>query len=406
MSMFTHLLTRAQEQIATIKNTLLAHAIVRDRLNQLSPEELQKDPTFSAIAALKVPSVDWRIFDHCAGFVRVYAVYERFVKDIVEEWLKEQPSLRVRYADLPEPTRKAYRVGVAEILQKFGGDRWSHLTELVVVDGFHAGLGGTPYTLLPDAFFTGDQNLRFGTLDEVLKKVGIDDLGSWVSTHSDLRRFLQETRGGGATCESELKELVGFRNSAAHEAQIEDIASPESFAVYSEFVSCLCAALHDLISHHILQLRIANGTAARIGIIVKRFKDNVVGAEVPNGSLRIGDSLFVFRPTACYTVTIESIQIDDQSHESVSDLGSTKVGLKLTRDAKEGSYFVRMTSPMPVALSAPSGPAATVTTNLVSTGSELPPTPVAQANADAASDGAVPQAIADDRAESRGGPLQ
>jgi hypothetical protein len=246
---------------------------------------------------------------------------------------------------LPESLRKAYRVGVAEILAKLGGDRYHHLTELSLVDGLYSGLSGGGYMLLPDAFFIGDQNFRHEALCKVFSNAGIGNAASWLASNSELQCFLRDVRGGSGTCESELRSMVQYRNIAAHEAQIEDIVGPEEFSKHADFVTCLCKAVHALVCHNIISLRLAMGTAADIGTVVQRFRDNVIGAECPVATLAPGDELYVVRPNACFRTIIESIQIEGTTHERVSNLGSVKVGLKLTQGAKKDSRLIRLEAP-------------------------------------------------------------
>jgi hypothetical protein len=45
---------------------------------------------------------DWRVYHHCAVVTRLYAIYETFVEDLIEDWLILLPSLYSNYSELNE----------------------------------------------------------------------------------------------------------------------------------------------------------------------------------------------------------------------------------------------------------------------------------------------------------------
>lgn len=43
---------------------------------------------------------EWQIYDHCAVVTRLYAIYERFVEDLIAAWLENLPNIVNKYSDL------------------------------------------------------------------------------------------------------------------------------------------------------------------------------------------------------------------------------------------------------------------------------------------------------------------
>src|SRR5205807_4397155 len=110
--------------------------------------------------------LDWQIYDHCAALTRLYAAYERYVGELVSEYVRLLPKIYVKYSELPPEITNQHRVGVGQILLKIGEKGpYKNLEEQVVVRELAAGLSGaSEYTLLADAFFIDRQNLRFEML--------------------------------------------------------------------------------------------------------------------------------------------------------------------------------------------------------------------------------------------------
>jgi hypothetical protein len=105
--------------------------------------------------------IEWRVYDHCAVVTRLYAIYERFVEDLVRDWLVLLPGLFSRYSELEETIRNTSQIGVERLLLDLRKNRYKHLSIEEVIRGlFHGATDETEYELLPDAFLFHEQNLR------------------------------------------------------------------------------------------------------------------------------------------------------------------------------------------------------------------------------------------------------
>ena len=210
--MFSSLLTTVEASVRSVDEMVGLGEVARAAVATGSPGgELGE-----SVVRTAPNDTEWRLYDHCAAVMRLYAIYEQFVTGAVGVWLSQLPDLYGSYETLPEPVRNAYRVGTAEILGKHGGDRYAHLTEDQVIRGLADGLAGLKYVLQPDAFLTDDRNLRSDRLKGLLSHLGVR--GGWdrMTQNRAVVRWETATRGGQQTLGSELSQLVQYRNEAAH----------------------------------------------------------------------------------------------------------------------------------------------------------------------------------------------
>ncbi|MEG4848543.1 MAE_28990/MAE_18760 family HEPN-like nuclease [Microcoleus sp. F10-C6] len=304
-------------------------------------KQLKENPEFAALIE-EIPSKDeWRIYDRSAVVTRLYAIYERFVEDLISDWLRRMPDLVPRYSDLGEKIQNTHREGIGRLLIDIKKNRFQHLSVEKVVQGLSCGITDTgKYELLPDAFLLHEQNLRKEALETVLKNAGIDEAWKWVSNHKEIKYFVEEVRGRQNTAEGELNQLVDYRNEAAH-GSTNQILGTQELLDLGDFVEALCKSLADLVTYKIILLQKALGLVREIGEITEWFKkQQAYVAKVQEVTLTVEERVFLVlvndKLSYCYSAKIESIKLNDIFHNQVEITSEAEVGLKFDRDARRG----------------------------------------------------------------------
>jgi MAE_28990/MAE_18760-like HEPN len=349
--MFEELSEKASVKISTVRaiiktNHRLRSIVFRDNL---SKQKLEDNPQFAALIEIIPSEEEWEIYDHCAVVTRLYAIYERFVEDLISDWLRLLPDLVPRYSDLEEKIQNTHREGIGRLLIDIKKNRFQHLSVEKIVQGLSCGITDTgKYELLPDAFLLHEQNLRKEVLETVLKNAGIDEAWKWVINHKEIKYFVEEVRGSQNTAEGELKQLVDYRNEAAH-GSTDEILGIQELLDLADFVEALCKSLVDLVTYNIILRQIDRGLVREIGNITEWFKKPQAGvAKVKQVTLTVGESVFLVlvnkELSYCYSAKIESIQLNDLSRDCVKITSETELGLKFDRDARVGLTIYVTTS--------------------------------------------------------------
>jgi hypothetical protein len=340
--MFDELLKTVCLKISTVRSMIKINDRLRKIVSQDSADikELKENPEFAALIE-EIPSKDeWRIYDRSAVVTRLYAIYERFVEDLISDWLRRMPDLVPRYSDLPQKIQNTHREGIGRLLIDLKKNRFQHLSVEKVVQGLSCGITDTgKYELLPDAFLLHEQNLRKEALDTVLKNAGIDEAWKWVSNHKEIKYFVEEVRGSQNTAEGELKQLVDYRNEAAH-GSTDEILGTQELLDLADFVEALCKSLADLVTYNIILLQRDRGLVREIGKITHWYPEPQAGvAKVKEVTLTVEERVFLVlvndKLSYCYSAKIESIQLNDIPHNHVEITSEEEVGLKFDRDARK-----------------------------------------------------------------------
>jgi MAE_28990/MAE_18760-like HEPN len=198
-------------------------------------------------------ATEWRVIDHCASVTRLYAVYERYVGQILTAYIAFLESSH-KYADLSAQVRDEHRRLLGRVLTDLDKDRYRHLAVDSMVRDFLSCLSGDgSYRILPDALLAHDQNLRLQELAQLLVRCDISDIRDWLLRHRIARAFFREQGRQSDTAEAELRQLVDARNEAAHVGlEIDNVFGPEVLVEFADFVAVLCSVIHERVCHEIV----------------------------------------------------------------------------------------------------------------------------------------------------------
>ncbi|MCC3421903.1 MAG: hypothetical protein JGK28_29450 [Microcoleus sp. PH2017_07_MST_O_A] len=349
--MFEELIQQVSVKISSVRAIIKTNDRLRKIVFQHSSNigNLKENPELAKLIEEIPTKWEWEIYDRSAVVTRLYAIYERFVEDLISDWLRLMPDLVPRYSDLDEKIQNTHREGIGRLLIDLKKNRFQHLSVEQVVQGLSCGITDSgKYELLPDAFLLHEQNLRKDVLEKVFKNAGIDEAWKWVINYKEIKYFLQEFRDNQNTAEGELKQLVDYRNEAAH-GVVDEILGTQELLESSDFVEALCKSLADLVTYNIILIQTKQEVVMEIGQITEWFKKPQAGvAKVKEVTLSVGKSVFLVlvndELSYCYSAKIESIQLNDLSQNRVEIASETEVGLKFDRDARVGLTIYVTTS--------------------------------------------------------------
>lgn len=342
--MFKDILVKLRVNISTVRSIIKTNNNLREisfGLGSIKTQELNEETklVFRKLREDIPGRIEWEVYDHCAVVTRLYAIYERFVEDLIRDWLALLPQLFSPYSELEEIIQNTHQIGVGKLLTKLKNNRYEHLSIEEVIRGlFHGTTGEAKYNLLPDAFLFHEQNLRREILDKLLQEAGIPNAWGWIEKHRSIEHFFKEIRGNQNTAEAELKELIDYRNEASHGLPDEVLGS-EALLELCDFVETLCKALAELVTFKVIERKKTICQAREIGRITEWLTDiKVVIAKFEHTTLLVGSTLFLVSEgtSCCYLATIESIQDNGVSVKELHITTEKEVGLKFDVDAKKG----------------------------------------------------------------------
>lgn len=331
--MFTNILRTNVDNIDVIIKALKVHENIRQLLNYSCDKRLPS--TISQLKSISPSHVEWKRLDHCTAVVRLYSIYELFVYNILEIWLEKLPQLFDKYSDLPEPVRNAYRSGIGGILIRLGGTQHQGISEQDAIEGMYNGLiGRNDYKLFIEAF-KHSPNLWCDELDNLLTRIGFEKSIKLFDNDKQMRKLL----GGTSTVKSEIDKLVRYRNEAAH-GSFENILGLNEIEKIADFIKKFMLSLSDMVENNITWRLYIQKKASLLGEVIKEYRDMVIGVECRGSvSLTEGKTILIVNGENNHQAAkIDSIEIEKKNIHTITTEPSQKIGLKLTRKAKKGSF--------------------------------------------------------------------
>ena len=346
--MFAHLISQLNSELRTVEKVLAISERLRDLLvshdgflSQI-PADLptgadQNTEVVHALGRLTLEApkkLDWQVYDHCAAFTRIYAAYERFVSDLVAEYVEALPDLYPKYSDLPHSITKQHRFGIGHILRKMGTKGpYQKLEEQIIVGQLASSLSGNPgYRLILDAFFIDRQNLRYEMLARLFGSLGFHHCGRYINKHRAVIDFIAKERGEASSAERELHNFIEYRNEAAHK-RVENVLSKDEIGATARFISAIGRALADMVEEAILGRHVILAHYSPLLVISEtHYKGRVVVGTPSQGvNIRTGDAVIIYGGGTCRAAIIEGIQLQGQPTGAVICDGATEVGLSLDK---------------------------------------------------------------------------
>jgi hypothetical protein len=286
----------------------------------------------------------WRVIDHCAAVTRSYALFESFVLQILREYLAFLTK-SYTFAELGPDFRAKYVRGLGKILSEHEKQRYQNLDVASVIAAASDALAGRAgYQLQAEALLRADQNLRMSEIQRLFAQCGLDNIEAWIGSHLAVKDFFSEESRLSETAVSELKQIVDYRNEAAH-GDVDDVLGAEVLVEFTHFFEALCKSINDFVQYDTLRRAKALGQATVVGVISERFREDIVVAKVRNATISVGDVLYVLGNNLTMTADIRSIHVNDVKVDSIVVVEETEVGLRIGVRAREGCELISFAPP-------------------------------------------------------------
>jgi len=328
--MHTALLDRSVEALVAVRKHIAFSATLRNQVAAPSfgcKAEGEKCFDIGQILGDAADAVSWRVIDHCAAITRTYALFESFVLQILREYLAFLSGAYTLSA-LGDEFKAKYTRGVGQLLLDQDKQRYQNLDIAGVISAASDAMADKAgYHLQPEALLRAEQNLRMTELQRLFSQCGLSGIEAWITSHSAVEEFFATQSRLSETVASELKQIVDYRNEAAH-GDVDDVLGTEVLVEFTHFFEALCRSIVDFIQYDTLRRAKELGRATVVGVISERFHDDIVVAKVKNATLSVGDGLYIFGKGLTMIGGVKSIRLNDVDVETATIVNETEVGLR------------------------------------------------------------------------------
>lgn len=343
--MHTALLDRSLEGLKAVRKYISFSASLREQVGKNAFEcKSEGEKCFDITALLGEPAdaTSWRVIDHCTAITRTYALYEAFVIRLLREYLAFLAT-SYRLSELGDEFIVKYTRGIGQILIDQDKARYENIDVATLIADATAALSDkSSYQIEPAAMLRAEQNLRMAEIQRLFGYCGLSGVENWVTRHGAIEAFFAVQSRLSDTAESELKQIVEYRNEAAH-GDVDQVLGTEILIEFTDFFEAFLHSITDFVQYDILRRAKEIGKAQVLGVISERFRDDIVVAKIADASLKVGDSIYIHGKGLTMIGEIKSIQLDDVDHDSADVTEEREVGLALGVRAKKGCELIRLT---------------------------------------------------------------
>lgn len=174
----------------------------------------------------------------------IAAALEQFVSDLMIAFAASLPDRIPSYKNLPSSIRSANERLTGEALSRSRSRFSEYDLQRFVHNLRDCHAGATPYVLNGEAMALNDRNLSVGRLQELISRLGINDVWIVVASTQTLEGW--SGAGGAKSAESraknQLRELIENRNQIAHRVGTTT-PGPEAIRSYINFGRALAQSL-------------------------------------------------------------------------------------------------------------------------------------------------------------------
>lgn len=340
--MYSAYLDRTRQSIEALKKHVKTSDMARSVIYEKTISCKASSPCFNFPLSVETAPdrLEWRIIDHCAVVTRIYAIYEQFAHEMIKEHVVLLQK-NIVFSKLPEEIKSQYRRGLATIFEKKDGPRYGHLDLQNLVEQYSSALSDKDYTLEPLALIVQEQNLRLPELSRLMATCGISNVGVWISKHRSIQNFFSSGQRLGASAEHEMKELVKYRNDAAHGSiSFDELPGLDYLYEFCDFISAVCEAISERVQLAGLECLIESGSAESLGEVEECLKSDMVLIGKMVGEFTIGGTIYLCGEEFCLTREIVSLQLDNITLSGVTLLIPTEIGFSINKPGRKNSRIV------------------------------------------------------------------
>lgn len=341
--MHTALLERSLEAFGAVRRHISFSASLRNQIATPAFEcKARREKCFDAsqVFADAADATSWRVIDHCAAITRTYALFESFTMQILREYISFL-SGSYTLTELGDDFKSKYTRGIGQILLDQDKQRFKSIDVGILIGAASDAVADKAgYQIQPEALLRAEQNLRMAELQRLFAQCGLTGIEAWVTSHSAVEEFFATQSRLSETAASELKQIVDYRNEAAH-GDVDDVLGAEVLIEFTHFFEALCRSIVDFIQYDTLRRAKELGRATVVGVISERFHDDIVVAKVSNATLSVGDGLYIFRKGLTMMAEVINIRLNGVDMQTVTVVNETELGLRIGVRAKVGCELLR-----------------------------------------------------------------
>jgi hypothetical protein len=296
-----------------------------------------------------------RRLNYCSVIIALYGSLEQLVEGLVRGYVGFANRIVTKHDDLPPAMQSNHSELTLALISKVDHSRFRGLISMAgLVSNLHSCLSKTePYTLNIDAFSYHSANVRFGVIDSLFNRIGVQDVSIRCRGVSPFMEHLQSVFPGLAIngikpvdLFRSIDDLAERRNEVAH-GNAANILSLGILREYLEYVEAYGLALGQVVYWHSLAIE-APIRGIVLGNAIAVHNHNIVCLNLQNVGMKVGDTLVANtgdneRPVVGGEIL--EIEVNHAQVGSVLAQASVQVAARVSFRTKQNHDFTLLSAP-------------------------------------------------------------
>ncbi|MGD0466818.1 MAG: MAE_28990/MAE_18760 family HEPN-like nuclease [Terriglobales bacterium] len=291
-------------------------------------------------------------YDYNTIVISLYGYLERFIEDLIGEYLALVSSNVPTFAELPLPIQGNHLALSLELARKADYQRYAGSVRVDdIVARLHACFN-TPdkYQLNDQAFAQHSANFRQSVVAATFTQSGIADIGQSLRQAEPFTAFLKEEdperdmqtylAGGDDVVFARLNDLANRRNDVAHGTPVDDILSRDLLRSYIGFIEAYASGLALVVYERSLPFMLKRAVA--LGAAITVIDHRIVCVNLPAGKITVGDTLIAKTQDTSRPYKGGPIKEIEQNHVQVNTIEGgpgVQIGMLIEFGAKNNQEF-------------------------------------------------------------------
>jgi hypothetical protein len=298
-------------------------------------------------------------YDYNTIVISLYGYLERFIEDLIGEYLTLISNYVPTFADLPSPIQEKHLALSLELARKAEYQRYAGSVRVDdIIARLHACFN-TPgtYRLNDQAFAQHTANFRQPVVTGTFAQCGIADIGQALRQAEPFTDFLKEEdperdlhtylSGADDVVFARLNDLANRRNDVAHGTPVDDILSRDFLRTYIGFIEAYASGLALVVYERSLPL-LLNGAVA-LGAAITVIDHRIVCVNLPAGQVTVGDTLVAKTQDASRPFKGGAVKEIQQNHIQLGTITGgpgIQIGMLVEFGAKDNHEFFVLSKKM------------------------------------------------------------
>ncbi len=283
-----------------------------------------------------------KIFNYNSLIISLYGFFEKFIENILIEYVDKINSIYLTYNKLPEIISKNHLKLSLELLDKVQNPRYTGpLNKEIVIQRLHECVNvNENFQLNKEAFSQHSANFRLKVIDEIFGRVGIESMSTQTKKNKLLIEFIKNKYEMSDISELSnddvhniMNDLAERRNEVSHGVPSQ-ILSNEILIEYIRYFKVLAESIIEVVYKNVRRLNVSEN-AIFVSDITDCYRGgNIVCFNTCKNKFTKGDFIYGVNDDSIIISQINNIQLNGKDISETDDTMDYEIGVLLEKPFK------------------------------------------------------------------------